>query len=147
MFQVLAEMICPEKLLALITFCEFMDVCQMRYPCVPVVIVGKSFTAVATDQVRARTRRWRRVGATGSRRDSAGVMKGSTIVTAEVGARPRVAAEMERVLMAFSFVLVFETVVTKATYVLFFHLMITRESERSAGANGGCMCWTSSALK
>jgi hypothetical protein len=43
------------------------------------------------------------------------------------GARPRMAAEMQGILVAFSFVFVFETIVAVLAGVLFLHLVRPRE--------------------
>lgn len=45
------------------------------------------------------------------------------LVARESGTRPRMAAEMERVLMSFGFVLVLEALVAVSAKVLLFHLM------------------------
>jgi len=102
-FQVLSEVVCTEKLLGLVTFSKLMHVVQMFRACFPVGGVAEFFSTVAA-YVSCSRLRWRRV------ESSVDPSKGST--------RPRMSAEMQRILMTFGLVLVLKTVWTVLTNVL-----------------------------
>jgi hypothetical protein len=107
--QMLAEVIGPEELLRSIAFSELVHILQVTDPFLPVLIGGvpslirplreagscKLFTAIAA-----------RVSFSGA---SCAVMKRSR-VACKSRARPAVPADMERVLVALSFVVVLKTI-------------------------------------
>jgi hypothetical protein len=48
MFQMLSEMVSPEKFLSLVAFPELVDCCEMLESCFPASRIGKFFAAIAT---------------------------------------------------------------------------------------------------
>ena len=105
-FQVLPEMICTVEFFGLIALPELVDLAQMLGPGVPVCGVGEFFTAVAADVRR---------GAMGGRRVESGLN------ASQGGARPRVSAKVQRVLVSLGLVLVLEAVRAVLALVLLFH--------------------------
>jgi hypothetical protein len=103
MLQMLPEMIGAEELFRLVAFAEFVHVIEMFWSRFPISRIREFFTTVTTDIGCSGAGRWRM-------KSSMDTRKGRT--------RPRMSAEMQRVLMAFCFVLVFETIWTVLANVL-----------------------------
>jgi hypothetical protein len=102
--QVLAEVIRAEELLCLVALTELVYMVEMFRAKLPARRVGKFFTTVAADV---------------STVASHGRVE-CCFWAGERSARPRVASQMEGVLVAFCFILVFEAVGTISTTVLLF---------------------------
>ena len=101
--QVLSKMICAEEFLGLVALAEFMHVIQVLGPNVPICGIWKLLTAIPAN-----------VGCTRRRGVEGGVR------AREGSARPRMAPKMQRVLVSFGLILVFETVGAVLASVLFF---------------------------
>lgn len=116
MFEMLSEVVRAEKLLRVITFAELVHRCEMLESTIPVGLreVGELLATVSTGVVR-RTR-------AGLIRRGRGRVKGCLVVR-EGRAGPRMASQMQGILMSLCFILVFETVVAIQTRVLFLHFM------------------------
>lgn len=129
MLEVLSEVIGTEELLALVALAELVHDGQVLTASNPVGgrIVGELETAIATDVVLG-VGAWltclRMVGV-GMRRDSSAGMEDGFVGAVQGGTRPRVEAQVEGVLMTFSFVLILEAVVAVLAVILLLGLMMT----------------------
>lgn len=102
-FQMLPEVVCTEEFLGLVTLSELMHMVQVFRARFPIGRIGEFFSTVAA-YVSCSWSSW-------------GGMKGGRD-TGQGSTRPRMSAEMQRVLMTFGLVLVLETVWTVLTDVL-----------------------------
>lgn len=106
-FQVLAKMVCAEELLRLIALAEFVHVVQMLGAHLPAWRVGELLATVAA-HVRTTA--------------GHGLVKGG-FRAGEGCARPGMQTQVEGVLVAFGFVLVFEPVRAVSAAILFLRLV------------------------
>ena len=128
MLQMLPKMICTEELLALITLAELVDIRQVNDAFLPVGSgdVGEFLPAVAADVHGGYV-----VGGGGKLGIrivrvvwcGGGGVEGAFISVGKGGTGPRVAADVEGVLVAFGFVFVLEFVVAVLAVVLLFGLV------------------------
>lgn len=107
--QVLPEVVGAVKLFRLIAFSKFMLCSEMLNAGVPLSRDGEFFSAVAAYVCK--------IGSVSRR------MECRLIITRQRCARPRVFPQVERVLVPFRFILVFESVVAVLAAILLFHLM------------------------
>ena len=115
-FEVLAEMVGAVEFFGLIAFAKFMHFGQVFDPAILgwLGMICKLFSIISADVMgRAGRGMCRRQG----RRVKGGLKSGNR------GTRPRMASQVEGVLMAFCLVFVFETVVAELASVLLLHLM------------------------
>lgn len=125
MFQMLAEVVGTEEFLRLVAFPELVNLGKMTAACVPVWLwkILEFVSAIPTnlrvgDSVRGGELAVRVVGEDGCRR-----VEGSLVIVGQSCTGPRVLAEVKRILMPFSLVLILKFVVAPLTRVLFFGLV------------------------
>jgi hypothetical protein len=107
MLEMLAEVVGAEELLRFVTLTEFVYVVEVFRAKLPARRIGKFFSTVATN-----------IGTVASH----GLVEGC-FRAGERSTRPRVASQMEGVLVAFCFVLVFEAVRTISAAILLLGFM------------------------
>ena len=119
MLEMLAEMVCAEKLLARVAFAELVNVLKMACALFPVLVVNKGAIWISPcpgELVPAVTTcisfAW-----------PCRTVVERPIVARQRRTRPAVTPDMERVLVPLCFVFVLEAVSTKATLVLLFCLV------------------------
>jgi hypothetical protein len=101
----LSEVICTEKLLCLVTLAKFVRVVQMLCPGIPVRGIRELFATEAT-QIGCSWAGW--IGVKCS------------VHSRQRRARPGMSSQMQRILVAFSLILVFEPIRAVLAYVLLF---------------------------
>ena len=127
----LSEVICPVEFLALIAFPELVDGSEMLTAHHPVRcwVIRKLFATVAAYVVFCVLilLRLLLLGMRGTciRRYCCARMESGVVISVERCARPRMASQMERVLMALGLIFVFESIMAVLAIVLFFGLMLS----------------------
>lgn len=121
--QMLAEVVCPVKLLGRVALSELVHVLQMPDPLVPVMFCGvPRYDAAAEGTVPGTAAGpGELVAAVAARIGLARAVRRvvkSAIVARKRRTRPRVAADVQRVLVALGFVLVLEAVAAEQAFVL-----------------------------
>ena len=128
-FEMLPEVIGPEELFALVAFTKLVDGGKMIATNHPILCwkVRKLFTTVSAHIEFCRHARllWWSVVGICVRGNRIARMKGSLVVVVQGSTRPRVPPKVERVLMAFGLVLVFEAVLAPMADVLLLVLMLS----------------------